>query len=103
MKTGAMIDVEDGNWGQLSVAPAGQRAPLSDCVRDALRVYLQNMAGHHPVNDLYRLVTSEVERPLFETVLDYTDGNQTRAAQLLGISRSTLRKKIVDYALTEKG
>jgi len=102
MKTGAIIEADEDSWGELQVTPARPRAPLSDCVRDALRAYLQHMDGH-PVNDLYRLVTSEVERPLFETVLDYTRGNQTRAAQLLGISRSTLRKKLTEYALTAKG
>lgn len=72
--------------------------PLSECVRTALRDYFQNLDGHD-VTGLYRLVNDEVERPLFETVLEYTGGNQTRAASVLGISRSTLRKKIALYQL----
>lgn len=98
MKTAAIIDIDDGDWGQLKISAPERRASLADCVRDALQCYLSQMDGH-PVNDLYRLVIEEVERPMLATALDYTSGNQTRAAQLLGISRSTLRKKIADYDL----
>lgn len=100
MKTGVAVRLEDEDWQALPVSPVGSRARLGDCVRDALTVYLKQIDGH-PVYDLYDLVIEEVERPLFETVLDYTRGNQTRAAQLLGISRSTLRKKIAQYRLTD--
>jgi len=41
----------------------------------------------------------EVERPLFETVMDYADGNQSEAADILGINRGTLRKKLKSYKL----
>ena len=41
----------------------------------------------------------EMERPLLHTVMEHTGGNQTRAAALLGISRSTLRKKLAQYGL----
>lgn len=79
-----------------SVVRPDKTEPLCDCVRTALRFYFRNLDGHD-VNDLYRLVNEEVERPLFESVLEYTGGNQTRAARILGISRSTLRKKIGLY------
>ncbi len=98
MKAGAVIEIAARDPNQLRVSPAESRAPLSDCVRDALRDYLKNMGGH-AVTDLHHLVMTEVERPLIVTVLEYSRGNQTRAAQLLGISRSTLRKKIAEYAL----
>ena len=45
------------------------------------------------------MVLAEVEPPLLETVMEYTKGNQTRAAEVLGISRSTLRKKLALYGL----
>ena len=48
---------------------------------------------------LYDLVLQEVERPLLETVMHFTHGNQTRAAEVLGINRSTLRKKLRQYGL----
>ena len=49
--------------------------------------------------DLYDLVMGEVERPLFKAVMDYTDGNQSQAAGILGINRGTLRKKLKTYSL----
>jgi len=81
-----------------SVVRQDKTEPLSECVRTALRYYFRNLDGHD-VNDLYRLVNDEVERPLFASVLEYTGGNQTRAARILGISRSTLRKKVGLYQL----
>ena len=72
--------------------------PLSDAVRDALVHYFDRLDGTAP-NDLYQLVIRQVEQPLFETILNYTGGNQSRAASLLGISRSTLRKKIAQYEI----
>ncbi|MCU7922201.1 MAG: Fis family transcriptional regulator, partial [Candidatus Thiodiazotropha sp. (ex Dulcina madagascariensis)] len=48
---------------------------------------------------LYRLVMNEVEAPLLESVMKHTGGNQTQAATILGISRSTLRKKLSLYDL----
>jgi Fis family transcriptional regulator len=48
------------------------------------------------------MVLGEIERPLIETVLDHTDGNQTQAARMLGMSRSTLRKKMVRYRVREE-
>ncbi|WP_456406144.1 DNA-binding transcriptional regulator Fis [Thiolapillus sp.] len=70
---------------------------LSDCVRDALNSYFAQLDGHAGANNLFQLVMEEVERPLFQTVMEHTHGNQTRAAAVLGISRSTLRKKLAHY------
>lgn len=70
-----------------------QSEPLGECVRSALEAYLSSM-GNHEITGLYRLVINEVERPMLEAVLDHTDGNQSAAAEILGISRGTLRKKL---------
>jgi Fis family transcriptional regulator len=43
----------------------------------------------------------EVEEPLFRAVMEYTDGNQVRAASMLGINRGTLRKKLREYGLAD--
>ncbi len=72
--------------------------PLRDLTGDALRSYFRDLNGHKP-NALYDLVLGEVEPPLFEAVLDYTGGNQSRAAEILGLNRATLRKKLKQYEL----
>jgi Fis family transcriptional regulator len=73
--------------------------PLNGSVSDALDNYFTNLDGHEP-DDLYQLFMGEVERPLLERVLKYTNGNQTRAAAVLGINRGTLRKKLIQYGLS---
>ena len=72
--------------------------PLSKLTSEALDGYFQKLNGHKP-GDLYQLVLGEVERPLFEAVLDYTNGNQSEAAEILGINRGTLRTKLRTYNL----
>ena len=72
--------------------------PLSKLTSEALDGYFRRLNGHKP-GDLYQLVLGEVEKPLFEAVLDYTNGNQSEAAEILGINRGTLRKKLRTYNL----
>lgn len=72
--------------------------PLRDHTEEALQNYFGDLNGHRP-GDLYDLVLGEVEQPLFKTVLDYTKGNQSVAAEILGINRATLRKKLRHYQL----
>lgn len=72
--------------------------PLRDSVKQALRNYLSQLDGQD-VNDLYELVLSEVEHPMLDMVMQYTRGNQTRAATMLGINRGTLRKKLKKYGM----
>ncbi len=86
-------------WTAPAADTAGaQSEPLRDTVHRAICTYLEKLDGHE-VRDLYQIVLGEVEKPLFAAVLDHTGGNQTRAATLLGISRSTLRKKLSHYGL----
>lgn len=75
--------------------------PLRTQCAAALDVYFTNLNGDHP-GHLYELVLREVEEPLFRAVLDYVDGNQSRAAEVLGMNRGTLRKKLREYQLTDK-
>ena len=65
---------------------------LSACVRKAVNDYFKHLDGEKP-GTVYDMVLTCVERPLIETVLYHTEGNQTRASELLGINRNTLRKK----------
>ena len=71
---------------------------MSSFTEDALRSYFKNLNGHKPA-DLYKLVLGEVEPPLLRAVMDYTDGNQSLAADILGLNRATLRKKLKAYKL----
>ena len=77
----------------------GERLPLRDHATRALSDYFANLEGHRPAQ-LYNLVMREVEEPLFKVVLDYADGNQSRAAGILGINRGTLRKKLRELGLS---
>lgn len=72
--------------------------PLHEHTEEALNQYFKNLNGDRP-GELYDLVIGEVERPLFKVVMDYTDGNQSQAAGILGINRGTLRKKLKTYSL----
>ena len=74
--------------------------PLRSHVRSALTQYFQQLEGQDTIN-LYQLVLGEIEPPLMEAVMEYTRGNQSKAAVLLGLSRSTLRKKLKQYQLEE--
>jgi Fis family transcriptional regulator len=72
--------------------------PLREHAESALHAYFEKLNGHRPAR-LYDLVLREVEEPLFRAVMTYVDGNQSRAAEILGINRGTLRKKLKEYGL----
>ena len=72
--------------------------PLRDHVAAAVRGYLQDLDGSD-ADDLHALVLREMEIPLFTEVLRHCDGNQSRAADMLGLHRATLRKKLRDYGI----
>ncbi len=79
-------------------AASRKSKPLHKHTEEALNQYFESLNGDRP-GDLYDLVIGEVERPLFKAVMDYTDGNQSQAAGILGINRGTLRKKLRSYSL----
>ena len=72
--------------------------PLCQCVRRSLKRYFRDMNGEQPTN-LYHMVVSEIEKPLLEIVMEQSESNQTRASQILGINRNTLRKKLKQHKL----
>ncbi|MGE0116078.1 MAG: DNA-binding transcriptional regulator Fis [Steroidobacteraceae bacterium] len=74
--------------------------PLRTQTAAALDSYFSHLNGDRP-GHLYELVLREVEEPLFRAVLNYVDGNQSRAAEVLGMNRGTLRKKLREYGLSE--
>lgn len=72
---------------------------VSDCIKKNMTKYFNQLHTHSALG-LHQLVMSEVEKPLLESVMQHTEKNQTKAAQVLGISRSTLRKKLAQYDLS---
>ena len=73
--------------------------PLSVHVKQAVEHYLSQLSGHDAV-DLHAMVISEVEKPLLEAAMEHAGYNQTKAAKALGLSRSTLRKKLDQYGIS---
>lgn len=71
---------------------------LRDSVERAMQNYFNSLDGQ-PVTGIYKMVISEVEEPLFESVMRYTNGNQSKAAIVLGINRGTLRNKLKKYGI----
>ena len=72
--------------------------PFTQCVSKSLKRYLKDLNGETPAA-LYDMVISHVEKPLLEIIMERADNNQSRAAQMLGINRNTLRKKFKDHGL----
>ena len=74
--------------------------PLAQQVRLSLQRYFEDLNGQ-PAAELYELVIAQVEKPLLEIVMRETRGNITKAAQVLGINRATLRTKLHKYGLNK--
>ena len=74
------------------------RKHIEECVRDSLETYFRDLRGVDPTA-MYDMILKVVERPLFETVMKHAEGNQSRAAEWLGINRNTLRRKLVEHKL----
>ena len=79
-----------------SASEADNPIPLRQNVQLAIRRYLEDMGQSQP-DSLYRVLMAEVEPPLIEEVLRYTNGNQSQTAKILGMTRNTLRSKLIRY------
>lgn len=77
---------------------AASHTTLRDAVRNCLERFFVDLDGHQPA-EIYQLVMGEVEPAMLQTVMQFAQGNQTRAAEILGINRATLRKKLRQYGL----
>jgi len=73
---------------------------ISACIRRSLNRYFKDLDGEMPT-EIYNMVVGAVEKPLLSYILDRAEGNQTRAADMLGINRNTLRKKMREHDLTD--
>lgn len=70
--------------------------PLEQSVRDSLERYFADLGDSQP-RDILAMVVNYVERPVLQIALEKTNGNQSKAAEMLGITRSTLRKKLLTH------
>ena len=73
--------------------------PLSQSVAECIDAYLGSLNGHRPA-ELYTTVLDQVEPPLLRATLRYCDHNQSRAAEMLGLNRATLRKKLRQHNIS---
>jgi Fis family transcriptional regulator, factor for inversion stimulation protein len=71
---------------------------LSQAITESLDEYFVHLDGQPP-HAIYDMVLNCVEKPMLEYILDKTGGNQSKAAEILGINRNTLRKKMAQYNL----
>jgi len=71
---------------------------LQDKIETLLDNYFKDLDGEKP-NDVYNMVLHSVEKPLLIYIMNYAQGNQTKAAKILGLNRNTLRKKLELYNL----
>ena len=90
---------ETGNrFSQKAHEASTQETTLRNEVEKSLQRYFKQL-DDEPVTDLHRLVISEVEAPLLESVMRYTGNNQSKASIMLGLNRGTLRTKLKQYGL----
>lgn len=71
---------------------------IAQCVERALDQYFRDLDGEKPCA-VYEMVIRNVERPMLEFILRQANGNQTAAAEILGINRNTLRRKLTEHDL----
>ena len=74
------------------------RHKIEDCIRDSLEAYFRDLNGTEP-NAVHTMILEAVEKPMLEVVMQRAEGNQSKAAEWLGINRNTLRRKLVDHKL----
>ena len=74
------------------------RKTIEDCIRDSLEQYFRDLNGTEP-NAVHTMILEAVEKPMLEVVMQRAEGNQSKAAEWLGINRNTLRRKLVEHKL----
>jgi len=74
------------------------RKHIDACIRDSLETYFQDLRGAEP-HAVQQMILDAVEKPMLEVVMRHAGGNQSRAADWLGINRNTLRRKLAEHKL----
>ena len=77
------------------------KKPLRDEVSKAMKKYFKQLDQNNLPIGVYQLVLKEVELPLLKAVMEFSNYNQSKAAKILGINRTTLRTKLEKYKITE--
>lgn len=90
-----MIDQQNNKKLTLSSV---EELTLKECVHNAMHKFFEHLDGQ-PACNLYDMVMAEVEAPLLDVVMKHSRDNQSRASEILGINRGTLRKKLKQYDL----
>lgn len=89
----------DKNHNNIMLPSSDSEAPtLKECVKNAMDTFFQDLDGQ-PAANLYEMVMAEVEAPLLDVVMKHSRDNQSKASEILGINRGTLRKKLKQYDL----
>src|SRR5690606_17440375 len=89
-----VVEMELAGAASAQIAETGEPTTLSGTIERHLRDYFDGHNGALPPPGLYERVLRELERPLITLTLAATRGNQVKAADILGLNRNTLRKKI---------
>ena len=76
------------------------RKRIEDCVRESLEQYFRDLHGSQP-HSVHAMIVTTVEKPMLEVVMARAEGNQSKAAEWLGINRNTLRRKLHDHKLLD--
>lgn len=76
----------------------GQSSKISQAITESLDDYFMHLDGEPP-HAIYGMLLNCVEKPMLEYILNKVGGNQSKAAEVLGINRNTLRKKMALYKL----
>ncbi len=71
---------------------------IEECVRRSLEKFFRDLDGE-PAHNVYEMVVMTVEKPILEVAMEQAAGNQSVAAEILGINRNTLRKKLQHHGL----
>ena len=76
------------------------RKHIDESVRATLEQYFRDLRGAEP-HSLHEMIISAAEKPMLDVVMRHAEGNQSKAAEWLGINRNTLRRKLLDHKLID--